>query len=253
MTSVKAALQCIGVNTSGTVSILRQLFGFARGRVPGDPEPAVVSQVSIREQLRALDGDHFHLNVIRVGADLFTNPDDFDKIDYAIYRTRIIYRAADLGLGRVLHYNINEADADGYEDIGSAAEADEMIHHWSVDNNGLDAFIVDNISAGFIGKAGCIDGPCDKDDKDPPGILGGAADASWEKLARTFPHEIGHYLGLKHNHGGDTCPTSDSGNRRLMAQTKCPQDAGIPLREAVTLTSGERSTIRSHCLVQDGC
>jgi hypothetical protein len=78
-----------------------------------------------------------------------------------------------------------------------------------------------------------------------------SADRSTERadgVARTFAHEIGHYLGLSHNHGDD-CPTATSGRNRLMAQTRC----AVSLRDSTDLTNSERSTMRGHCIVKGGC
>jgi hypothetical protein len=67
-------------------------------------------------------------------------------------------------------------------------------------------------------------------------------------FARTFAHEIGHFLGLSHNHKSD-CPSTTAGRNRLMAQTRCQVTAA----GSTLLTNGEGTTIRGHCSVQDGC
>ena len=89
MASVKSILNCIGVNTSGSVSILFHLFGFTRARVPPDPEPTATAQVSLLQLVRDLQGRHLHLNVIRVGFDTLSATDQAtgdERLDYAIYR-----------------------------------------------------------------------------------------------------------------------------------------------------------------------
>lgn len=70
MASVKSILNCIGVDTSGTVSILEHMFGFIRRRVPNDPCSTATSQVSLLNQVRSLKESHIHLNIIRVGIDI---------------------------------------------------------------------------------------------------------------------------------------------------------------------------------------
>lgn len=246
MASVKSILNCIGVDTSATVSILGNLFGFIRQRVPADPCSSAAAQVSLLNQVKSLQGKHVHLNVIRVGIDNFTNA-EVDKIEYAIYKARNIYNTRNLGIGRVEHYNVTSSEAGGKDDIGSADEAEDLTHDWTVPNNGLDVFMVDNISAGFVGISP-VNGPCDKDDKDMNGVIGGEVNRSAAGVARTFAHEIGHYLGLPHNHGDD-CPTTASGRANLMAQTRCADS----VCNSVQLTSSQGSTIRSHCSVNSGC
>ena len=105
MASVKAMMQCIGVDTSGGVSVLGHFFGFFRRRVPADPT-GVTAQVSLLGQVRGVQGRHVHLNVIAVGFDTLSAADFDDameKIDYATFRTRNIYGPVSLGVGRVGH------------------------------------------------------------------------------------------------------------------------------------------------------
>jgi len=246
MASVKSIVNCIGVDTSGTISILGNLFGFIRQRVPNDPCSTTTAQVNVLGQVKALQGKHIHLNVIRVGIDNFTST-EVDKIDYAIYRTHKIFNTRNLGVGRVEHYDVTSSEAGGKDDIGSESEAEDLTHDWTVPNDGLDVFMVDNISASFVGLSP-VGGPCDKDDRDMNGVLGGEVNRSSSRVARTFAHEIGHYLGLPHNHGDD-CPTTASGKGNLMAQTRCADS----VCNSVQLNSSQGNTIRSHCFVKSGC
>lgn len=246
MTSVKSILNCIGVDTSANVSILRHMFGFLRERVPDDLCSTATAEVSLLNQVKSLQGKHIHLNIIRVGIDNFTGA-EVDKIEYAIYKAREIFNTRNLGIGRVEHYNVTSSDAGGKDDLGSQDEAEDLTHDWTVPNDGLDVFMVDNISADFVGISP-VDGPCDKNDKDMNGVIGGEVSRGFEGVARTFAHEIGHYLGLKHNHGDD-CPTTVSGRDNLMAQTRCADS----VCNSVNLNNSQGSTIRSHCFVKSGC
>lgn len=248
MRTVKEMMNCIGVDTTGTVSVLFHLFGFFRARVPTDPEPTVTAQVSVLDDVTSLLGRHMHLNVIRVGIDNFS-ADEIDRIDYAIYKARNIYRTVNLGVGRVEHWDITAADSNGRNDIGSESEAEDLTHEWTVPNNGLDVFVVENISADFIGISP-VDGPCDKDAKEMNGVIGGEVNRAAEGIARTFSHELGHYLNLEHNHGDDPdCPGTATGMLNLMAQTRCASS----IRDSVQLTAGQGNTVRGHCFVQNGC
>ncbi|MFN0102251.1 MAG: matrixin family metalloprotease [Bryobacteraceae bacterium] len=204
-----------------------------------DISPIVTAQVSVLSQVRAVQGKHFHLNIIRVGKDNF--PDAaFVNEDYALYIARQIYATVNLGIGRVEHYYVLTADADGKDDIGSKKESKQLTQDWTVPNDGIDAFIVQNISAGFGGRSP-IDGTCDKDaNKGDSGPLAGESGQSAAKAARALPHEIGHYLGLSHT----TNPTN------LMTPVSV---AGVTLTGSLQLTSNQGQIVRGHCFVRDGC
>jgi hypothetical protein len=250
MARVKDILNCIGVSTSGSVSILGNMFGFSRARVPPDPDTTVTAQVSVLQLVRDLQGQHLHLNVIRVGFDTLSASDQttaFQKLDYAIYRIRNIYRPIRLGVGRVEHYFIDAADSNGRDDLGSEDEADELSDEWTVPNDAIDVFVVRNISdSDFVGISP-VGGSCDKDSKDD-GLIGGEINRNFEPFSRTFAHEVGHFLDLEHNHGDD-CPSSTAGQNNLMAQTRC----AISVRDSVLLTGSQGSTMRDHCSVRSGC
>jgi hypothetical protein len=240
-------MNCIGVNAATPRSMMFDLFGFSRGRVPTDPVTTEKSQVSLRDLLTSLQGARINLNIIRVGVDRFT-AEEFEKIDYALYRARTIYRQVSLGIGRVQHYDVRSADAGGRDDLGSEDEAEDLTHDWTVANDGLDVFMVDNISdSDFVGISP-VGGPCDKNSKGMNGVVGGEVNRDHEGVARTFAHEIGHYLGLPHNHG-DTCPSATSARNNLMAQTRCTTD----VRTGISLTSTQGATMRGHCAVRNGC
>jgi Metallo-peptidase family M12B Reprolysin-like len=259
MRTLRQLMTCAGIDSSGNVSVLFHYFGFGRGRVPTDPDTTATATVSVLEQARAVDGKHFHLNVIRVGFDTLSQADQDDgaeKIDYAVLRIRRIYRAEGLGVSRIQHFVINAADANGRDDLGSESEADALSDEFSgPDDKAIDAFVVRNISdPDFVGISP-LKGSCDKGDDDD-GLIAGEIGRDDESFARTFAHEVGHYLGLPHNHGS-SCPTTDAAQRNLMAQTKCvPMISGTSTRDvrnAVRLTSSQGSTMRGHCSVKEGC
>jgi hypothetical protein len=246
MNTFRQHAACVGA--SGNFSVMRDVLGFVRGRLPPDPS-GIDASVSMREQIEAVAAKHVHLNIIRVGFDAMSSTDQataMERIDFAILRVRQIYRPVNLGVGRVMHWFIDQADADGADDIGSEGEAEDLWDAWSVPNNGLDVFLVRTISADFIGLSP-VGGACNKNDKDD-GLVGGRIDRDADGVARTFAHEIGHYLGLSHTHGDD-CPSSTAARNRLMSQTRC----AISNRNSVNLTSGEGSTMRGHCTVRNGC
>jgi hypothetical protein len=258
--SVRSKMACIGVDTSGDVSVLFHLFGFIRARVPTDPDTSVTSQVSVLDQVSDVGGTYLNLNVIRVGFDArppSSADDDLEKLDYAVYKTRNVYQQVSLGVGRVEHYFIDQADAGGRDDLGSTDEADQLSDEWSVPNDGIDCFVVRNISASDFVGISPVGGSCDKGSKDD-GLIGGEINRGYDAFARTFAHEVGHYVGLSHNHSGGTgctnCPASDAGKSNLMAQTRCTTcSGGAGVRDSTLLTSGQGSTMRGHCATKDDC
>jgi len=248
MASLKQLLNCTGVDSGGNISVLRHVLGYTEGEVPADPS-GVTATESLLGFMNDVQNRHFHVNIILVGADNFTANERY-KVDYSLYRTRRIFRGVNLGLGRIERYAISAADANGRDDIGSKGEATDLTQEWTVNNNGMDVFVVENISASdFIGISN-INGPCDKDAKGRNGVIAGFANRnSVEGMAKTFAHEIAHYLGLRHNHGSN-CPNSNNDRNNLMAQTRC---ASGSLRNAIILTNGQGNDMRDHCFVRNGC
>src|SRR5262245_7048467 len=142
MTSLRALANCIGIDEN--LSVLRDFFGFARGQLPPDPTGADVT-VSLKRQFARLDGDHFHLNVIAVGSDQFTDS-DYIEIDYSIYRLRNIYNPVALGVGRIQHWIITTEEADGLDTPTSKGDLEQLTEDWTVPNDGIDLFIPHNMS-----------------------------------------------------------------------------------------------------------
>lgn len=248
--SVRQAMTCMGLGGTGDLSVSREVLGFWRGTAPTDPDTSAPVAVSLAQAFDGLSRGHVNLNLIEVGLDTLSASDlaaADDKVDYAVHRTRQIYATRQLGLGRVQYFWVTAASSNGRDDLGSESEADSLSDEWSVGNDGVDMFIVRNISdTDFVGISP-VPGDCDKGDKDD-GLIGGEIGRDPEGFSRTVAHELGHFLDLSHNHG-DTCPTATSARENLMAQTRCC----VSTRSSVLLTTSQGSTMRGRCQVRGAC
>lgn len=257
MASIRQLLQCMGSTpASGNFSVLRHGFGFQRNRVPAFFDNSQIAQVSILQQINDMKNPHFHINVIRVG-DLPTGDTARDSvlelIDYAVFRSRAIYRQVGIGVGRINHFFLSSSDAGSYTNINSNDEARDLWEDWGAPGNGIDAFIVQSISGSLLGLSP-VGGDCDNGSKDD-GCLAGDLTRSKEGLAKTFSHEIGHFLGRSHNHANNQCPTSTNAQNNLMAQTGCRADTSSQagFRAATLLTQSQGNTFKNHCSMKNGC
>jgi reprolysin-like metallo-peptidase family M12B len=244
--SLRALASCIGI--TGPFSVLSDFYGFRRRRLPPDPTGVRV-QVSLKDQIGLLRGRHFNLNVITVGSDQFTDADHIE-IDYGLFKLRNVYRPVSLGVGRILHWIIPTTDAAGLDSPTTEGELEDLTADWTVRNDGIDLFIPHNMAipsnGGMILGKSAIDGPCDKDAKGMTGSTCGLWGS--EQTARTMAHELGHYLGLSHNHG-DACPTTTAAQNNLMAQSRC----ALSVRNSVLLTASQGTDMRDHCSTKGGC
>jgi hypothetical protein len=197
--------------------------------------------ISLRRQAQRLKGRHFHLNVVAVGSDQFSDG-DYLEIDYSIYRLRNIYDPVALGVGRVQHWIVTTAQAGGLDTPTSEDDLEELTHDWSSPADGIDIFIPHNVSVSSNGGSvlgnSPEEGPCDKSAKD----MNGSTCGLWgsEQTSRSFAHELGHYLGLGHENGSPS---------NLM----CQSSKASSVRNSVKLTSSQGDDMRDHCFVRDGC
>jgi hypothetical protein len=248
MDSLRDSAACIGL--SGTFSVLKDYFGFTKGRfdspptergLPPDPTGATV-QVSLLRQIELLEGDHFDINIVRIGEDDFSN-DDYIELDYTVFKIRNIYNQKQVGIGKVEWYYVLSADADGLDEPDTKAELREISRHWSVDNDAIDVFIPFNMNVpsdgGSILGLSAINGPCNKDINTRKT---GAVAGLWgsEQTARTFSHEVGHYLGLYHRNGDP---------QNLM----CQSSKASSTRNSTNLTDNQGDNIKNHCFMNGSC
>jgi reprolysin-like metallo-peptidase family M12B len=246
--SLRAFANCIGI--TGPFSVLGDFFGFRERRLPTDPTGKRV-EVSLIQQINSLRGRHFDLNIIKVGSDQFT-ASDHNEIDYSIFKLRNVYRPANLGVGRIRHWVISTADANGLDSPTTVGDLDDLTAAWTVPNTAIDLFIPHNMNvasnSGVVLGKSAIKGPCDKDDATAD--MTGSTAGLWgsEQTARTIAHELGHYLGLQHNHMNQ-CPTTTAGKNNLMAQSRC----ALSTRNSTLLTSSQGTDMRGHCSTRGGC
>ena len=220
MASLRDTASCIGI--TGRISVTRDFLGFLRG---------AQGRLSLLRQVQRLQGRHVHMNFIRVGSDQFTES-DLAEIDAALQAIRDLYAPINLGVGRIEHYAISTADANGAENIDDNDEAVELTNDWTVDNSALDIFFVLTYATSTIGYSR-VDGPCDKDAKGMDGSVV-AIEGSVNTTGFVLAHEAGHYLGLSH---------SSSANN-LMFGT---------FPNGGALSSAQGSDMRDHCFAKSGC
>jgi hypothetical protein len=242
MASLKAVSSCIGL--SGTLSIVRDFFGYATGA----PQP-----LSLLQQVRRLRGKHIHVNLIRVGVENFGLNHE-QELDLAVFRLREIYAQenARIGVGRVKRYFIPEAQAQTLGIFNSTivqnGQTGDLTDEFSGPAGALDAFFVLNITTSLLGRSD-VDGDCDKS-YDVLYMTGSviSMESTPALTARILAHELGHYLGLSHPGG----PGSGDFPFSLMTQFPNISDQSKPL-DSVHLSAREGADMRDHCFVNDPC
>ena len=223
MPSVRQRAICIG-RAPSPLSVRHDLLGQLTKSV---------AVTSLRTELNRLGSKYVNVNCIRVGSDQFSF-NDLVEIDRAMAKTRELYANAGvaMGVGRIDHWVISTADANGRDVINNDGEAETLTDEWTVPNDGLDLFFV-RLYIGSTAGLSRVDGPCDKNAKGMDGSVvemnagGGVSDFA-------AAHELGHYLGLGHITNGT----------RLMNPT-------IP--NGGQISSGEANNIRDHCRMKNPC
>ena len=167
--------------------------------------------------------------------------DQVTKVQYAIQVIRDIYARAQLGVRRILWQRIPLADAGGYANISDRGEAEDLTDDWSGSGGGIDVFMVQSI--GDAGGWSNVYGPCDKTSKFD--LSGAVVELSSGRrfLGVQTAHEVGHYLGLKH----------DDVITNLMGVDSNDDGIGELDSNSTNLTSAQRIKMHLHCSVRAPC
>jgi hypothetical protein len=252
MVSLRKMAECVGL--SGRFSVVHDFLGY---RTNFDDR-----KTSLLRQLQLLKNRYFNLNIIRTG---FTvTPGAEREIDSAIQTTRNIYAAVNLGIGRILHYDISRDDAIGRDIITSDAEATLLTYEWTISNNSIDVFIV------FMGwpsttdsrlttlGLSAVDGPCSKYGRS--GSMSGTVvsinvGSTGPSTGQLLAHELGHYLGLPHVCNLASDPSAS--NPCLTGTCKPEHQSSLMFpclgTTAVNISDGEFKNMNDHCFVNAGC
>lgn len=233
MASVRQVAGCLGL--PARFSIVRNFFGYA-SPPPWNTANSQVSlpqSLSLLTQVKRVQKRHFHLDLIRVG----TNPNgrlpavDEENLDCAVQWARDIFAPAGLGIGRVIRWwLIPLSDNTGYDDIEDACEAEDLVDEFNAPGGGIDVFFVLNISDTFVGIF-----PSKSD-----GVVVESRGGTFLGTARTFAHEIGHFLGLGHENGRPS---------NLM----CQSIFANPMPSSILLDSEQSEDIRDHDDTKSAC
>ena len=219
MASLKKAANCIGL--TGNISIVQDFFGYRTGI----PVP-----LSLRTQLRLLQGKHIHLNLIRTAS---FDVSQQKEIDFGLQLMRNIYATVNMGIGRIQRFLIPP----GHEVIDGDSGHYDLWNEFSVPNAGIDVFLVRVISGSPLGGSR-TPGSCDKDSKNDSGCTIAVEDSSdglGLTLGQTIAHEVGHYLGLEH-------------------EDELPDNLMFPSApNGGKLYGGQGGVMVLHCSVNGGC
>lgn len=221
MRSLREHFRAIGLGSNGG-SVLHGFFGL--GEAP--------ATLSLKEQMaRVRRVNVLHLNFIRVAFDTVIPRMPLErKVDMAVHRARQIFDQAGIGVARASHFMIEDAFAGAFPDIGGDGEASDLCDAYSVDNDGVDVFMVLSYAGDRVGSSESP-GSCDKDSKGGySGVVIEVSQENAEVTAKAVSHELVHFLGYPH-HSTD--------EKNLMSGS----------REGLELDITQIAMILDHCMI----
>jgi hypothetical protein len=138
----------------------------------------------------------YNANIVRVGP---FQAGDRAGLAQAADHGSSIYRQIDLTANRVENNWMMTGDTAPWEVIDSG-EADDLFQHASVNNDGVDLFIIRDYTGGT--GASFEPGDCSKGGNHDGVVMDRRYDGSgnlyWRGMGQTMAHEFGHYFGLPH-------------------------------------------------------
>jgi len=138
----------------------------------------------------------FNANIIRVGP--FQTGDRAGLAQMSNHASSI-YQQINLAANRVENNWMMTGDTAPWEVIDTD-EADDLFEHASVNNDGVDLFIVRDFTGGT--GASFEPGDCSKGGNHDGVVMDRRYDGSgnlyWRGMGQTMAHEFGHYFGLSH-------------------------------------------------------
>lgn len=224
----QVAAGCLGAPAN--FSVVRDVLGFVLGMPAG-------TAISLRRQLELASGPALDINMILVGASLFTAA-DLDETSSGLQTLRDIYAQVNLGIRKVNWQQISTQDAGGYVVITSGSQACDLTDDFSGPDGALDVFVV-RVMQGAGGWSP-VGGPCSHAEKDT--MTGSVVSLNNipSDSGNTFAHEIGHYLGLPHCEDDSQC--TDPQNFIL---------GGSDSNTGIMTHQGQK--MKTHCYVSDKC
>jgi hypothetical protein len=167
---------------------------------------------------------------------------DIIEVQDGLQVARDLYAEVDLGIRRVEWDRIPYAEGGDFVIVNGKSEAGRLTHQANGREGAIDVFIVKFIK-GFKACFAPAPGPCEKRDallRDPDGcVVELAQSRQWTGVL--IAHEVGHYLGLRHEH--------DRSN--LMCGGFAVEDDCDPGYESTGITAEQAETMKDHCMIVD--